>query len=316
MSILITEPKDYSDLAITIYKKLGPVWLEKPPIGLEKKVKVLVVRLSQHIDSVYLSKYPSVKAIVSPTTGLTHIDILACEKKRIKIFSLQNCKEAINDVTSTSELTLGLIIALLRRIPQAHYHVVYKQQWERDAFKSRQLSNLSLGIIGLGRVGGHLAKYAQALGMSVSAYDPFQNDQKFNSFCVVRKSLDLLIQEADVISINADLRNDNHNLISTREILLMQKHALIINTARGALLDECAVAAAIQRGDIGGAAVDVLSDEHSSKTSVFLSPIMQIAKQGFNVIITPHIGGCTVDAMQITEVRLAEAVIENIRNLL
>jgi D-3-phosphoglycerate dehydrogenase len=316
MTIFITEPKDYSDLAIKVYKKIGRLWLGKVPLGLESEVKILVVRLAYRIDSSFLSKYPSVKFIISPTTGLTHIDMLFCKKKSIKIFSLQSYKEKINDITSTAELTLGLIIALLRKIPQAHNNVVNSNKWNRDEFKSRQLSNLSLGIIGLGRIGGHLANYAKALGMEVSAYDPFINNKRFNLFCAKKKPLDLLLKQSDIISINADLRSDNYNLIDAHEISLMQKHALIVNTARGALLNECAASKALQNGYIAGIAVDVLSEEHSLNSSLFLSPLVKSAKKGLNVIITPHIGGCTLDAMQITEARLAEFFFENMTAVL
>ncbi len=308
MAILIIEPQDYSNRAVREYQRLGSVWLGEAPVGCTDQVKVLVVRLGHMLDHAYLSSYPSLRAIVTPTTGLTHIDLPTCEKRDIRIFSLANCRGAIDRVTSTSELTLGLIIALLRRIPMAHYSVLHEGCWDRDRYRSRQLSNLTLGIVGLGRIGGHLAVYANALGMRVLAYDPYQADRHFEELHVERKELDALMKEADVLSIHANLTEENRGLIGSREIGLLAPHTLLVNTARGALLDEDAAAKALYENRLGGIAVDVLSEEHSSSSPLH-SPLVRAAKAGLNIIVTPHIGGCTSDAMHITEDRMAEVAV-------
>lgn len=305
MAVLIIEPKDYSKRAVCEYQRLGTVWFGEAPAGCMDLVKVLVVRLGRLLDKTCLDGYPSLRAIVTPTTGLTHIELAACEDRGIRIFSLADCRDAIDRLTSTSELTLGLIISLLRRIPLAHHGVLNEGCWDRDRYRSRQLSNLTLGIIGLGRIGGHLATYGNALGMRLLAYDPFQSDQRFKKLRARRMELDALLKEADVISLHANLKNDNHCIIGRKEIELIASHALIINTARGALLDEVAAADALNENRLGGIAVDVLSGEHSSD-SPLQSPLVQAARAGLNVIVTPHIGGCTSDAMSETENKIAE----------
>jgi D-3-phosphoglycerate dehydrogenase len=315
MTTLIAEPNDYSERAIREYQRLGPVWLGEAPVGHSDQVKVLVVRLGRKLDDAYLASYPSLRAIVTPTTGLTHIELPACENRGIRIFSLADCRDAINRVTSTSELTLGLIIGLLRRIPMAHFGVLHEGCWDRDRYRSRQLSNLTLGIIGLGRIGGHLAVYANALGMRVLAYDPFQSNQCFNELHVQRMEFDALLREADVISIHANLTEDNRGLIGSREIEILSPHAFIVNTARGALLDEGAAAKALYENRLGGIAVDVLSEEHSVN-SPLQSALVQAAKAGLNVIVTPHIGGCTSDAMHVTENRMAEVSVSALEGLI
>lgn len=304
MSILITEPENYSPIAIRLYQKLGHVWFGRAPVGREQEVNILVVRLSFFLDEAYLSAYPNLKAIVTPTTGLTHIHLDFCKKNHIKIFSLAQCREAIEKITSTSELTLGLLISLLRGIPKAHNAVVNCCEWNRDAFRSRQLSSLTLGIVGLGRIGGHLASYAHALGMRVQAFDPYQPDKRFEKLNVRRQSMEALLPTSDVLSIHANLTPDNHKLIGEGEISLLPAHALVINTARGALLDERAAANALRGGGIGGVAVDVLSEEHTA-ASIIDSPLVCAARDGLNVVITPHIGGCTTDAMHLTEESMA-----------
>ncbi len=308
MTTLIVEQLNYSERAIREYQKLGPVWFSEAPIGKADEVKVLVVRLGKIIDEVYLEAYPSLHAIVSPTTGLTHIDQPTCKRRGIRIFSLADCRDAIECITSTSELTLGLMVSLLRRIPIAHIGVLSEGCWDRDRYRSRQLSSLTLGLIGLGRIGGHMSTYANALGMRAIAYDSFQSDQRFEDLRAERMELDELLKTADIISIHANLSDDNYGLIGEREINLMGTEALIINTARGALLDEKAAAKALYEKRLGGIAVDVLSDEHTENSPVE-SPLVQAAQSGLNVIVTPHIGGCTSDAMHITENRMAEVAV-------
>lgn len=308
MHTLVLEPNGYSPYALELYRKLGPVWLGKPPAGKEAFVTLLIIRLAHRLDDTFLSNFPALVAIASPTTGLTHIDLDVCRKKAIRVFSLADCRETIDKVTSTSELTIGLIIALLRHIPQAHHDITVYGRWDRDRFRSRQLSNLTLGIIGLGRIGGHMAHYARSLGMRVLASDPYQPTSRFSDLGVEQIDLVSLLRESDIVTLHANLRGDNFNLIGAAEIAYMRSGALLINTARGALLDESAVASALGTGQLGGVAVDVLANEHS-EASWADSLLVSAGRAGYNVILTPHIGGCTTDAMHITEDRLAEVIV-------
>jgi D-3-phosphoglycerate dehydrogenase len=164
-----------------------------------------------------------------------------------------------------------------------------------------------MGIVGLGRIGGHVAGYAIGFGMKVLAYDPYQSGARFDELGVERCDIASLLKASDIVTLHANLRDDNYNLISDKEINLMRTGAYLINTARGLLLDEHATANALRSGRLSGVAVDVLADEHTD-TSWSDSPLISAARDGFNVIITPHIGGCTNDAMHITEESLAEYV--------
>jgi len=308
MHIMILEPDGYSPRALAIYRRLGRVWLGDVPESARSHVTLAVVRLAHRLDDRFFATYPGLTSIASPTTGLNHIDLAACERRGIQVFSLAQCRKAIEAVTSTSELTMGMIIALLRHILQAHQDVCVNKRWDRDHFRSRQLSHLTLGIVGLGRIGGHLALYARAFGMRVLAHDPFQPSSRFAAHQVEQCDLMPLLQTADVVSLHANLRDDNHFLLGEKEISAMRPSALLVNTARGELLDEHAAALALQEGRLGGVAVDVLSGEHDS-VSWNNSPLVRLARDGGNVIITPHLGGCTSDAMHITEECLAEHVV-------
>jgi len=310
-NILILEPEHYSQVSIYDYRKVGNVYLDGSDDIKYDDISILVVRLGYILNKKYLSKFKALKTIVSPTTALTHIDIRYCSQMNIKVYSLQDCKELIDSVTSTSELTIGLIISLLRYIPKANSSVVSNNVWNRDLFRSRQLSRMKIGIIGLGRIGGHVAMYARSFGMNVSAYDPYQLDSRFKELCVVREDLKFILESSDIITIHANLRSDNHNLISYNEVDIMRKGVLLINTARGGLLDELAVSNGLVRGKIGGVAVDVLESEHK-EVHWSTSPLVKLARDGMNVLITPHIGGCTTDAMHITEEYMSNLVVTDI----
>lgn len=309
ISTLILEPDTYSAQALSLYEKLGPVYLGSAPAG--AGVSILVVRLGHLIERALLENYNGLRAIVSPTTGLNHIDLEACSRNGIRVFSLADCRPAIASISSTSELTLGLIIALLRSIPTALNDVVRHGQWERDKFRSRQMSNLTLGIVGLGRIGGHIAGYAAALGMKILACDPYQPTTRFEQLRVERCSLHDLLRRSDIVTIHASLTAETHNLIGHDEVLLMRPDTLLVNTARGELVDEQAIATALRQGLLGGFAGDVLAHEQASPGWLSSSPLLSVAREGMNVLLTPHIGGCTSDAMHYTEECLARVVYEH-----
>ncbi|MBX5143082.1 hydroxyacid dehydrogenase [Rhizobium lentis] len=303
-NILVLEPENYSPHALATYRQMGKVWLGQAESNTE--VSIIVVRLAYRIDGTLLDRFPSLRAVVSPTTALTHVDVEECRRRGIEVISLADCRDAINDITSTAELALGLMISLLRAIPCASSEVVRNGSWNRNAFRSRQLSRMTLGIIGLGRLGRHMARYAKALCMEIVAYDPYQPQEKFDELGVRRSDLLPLLKEADIISIHASLTGANYGFLGRSEIAEMRSHALVVNTARGGLIDEAALADALRDGKLGGVAVDVLRDEDEGVGWMKESPLIRAAKDGFNVLITPHIGGCTSDAMHVTEESIAD----------
>jgi len=309
---LVLESDNYSLDALALYRELGQVYLGLNNVPDKNEVSILVVRLNHKIDNTFLKLFPKLRWIVSPTTGLNHIDLEACEEKSIQVFSLNDQPEAIQLITSTSELTIGLILSLLRNINAAHKDVTYHQHWDRDKFKSRQLSKLTLGIIGLGRIGGHVADYAHAFGMKVIAFDPFIPEKIFHHHNVEQCDLIPLLEQSDIVSIHAKLNPENHHLLGLTELRKMRKDAILVNTARGALLDETAAVSQIEQGLLAGIAVDVLEYEHT-EMDWWESPLVKAAKADYNVLITPHIGGCTSDAMHITEEIMARHAFNKIQ---
>lgn len=311
MQVQVLEDRDYSHQALALYARLGQLHRGCIAARQQAEIGLLVIRLGQMIDQDFLAQYPALQAIATPTTGLTHLDLSVCRQRGLRVFSLADCRQAIGAIRSTSELAFGLILALLRNIPAAHHDVVHEQAWSRERFKSRQLQGLTLGLIGFGRIGQQMAAPAQAFGMQVLAHDPAITSAEVPAG-VRAVSLEALLQSSDIVSLHADLNDSNHGLIGKTALATMQPTALLINTARGELLDENAVAKALIKQRLAGVAVDVLCHEQQVERRS-QSPLLAAAREGHNVLITPHIGGCTLDAMQATELALAETVLKALR---
>ncbi|MEX2526774.1 MAG: NAD(P)-dependent oxidoreductase [Gemmatimonadota bacterium] len=301
-SVLVLEPTDYSDAALREYGRFGPVSLGMGAANPEA-VEVLVVRLGHFIGPELLNQLPALKLVVSPTTGTTHLDLAQLKERGVHVLTLRDASQGLERITSTGELTLGLIISLVRRLPEAFAHTRHGG-WDRDRFTARQLSSLRLGLVGLGRIGGYMARVGRAMGMECAAYDPHIDNGRFESLDCPAMPLSDLVEWADVISIHADLRPDNHGLISREVLLRVRPGAMLVNTARGELLDEEAVVEALEEGRLSGVAVDVLDHElHTHRRES--SPLLRMTAQDWRVLVSPHIGGASTDAMRATEEMMA-----------
>ncbi len=305
MNFLILESDNYSKNAIMTYQSLGNVFLNNDINFTKKDIDVLIVRLGHMIDSEFLLEFENLKYIITPTTGLNHIDMIACKSKNISIISLRDCMNKIKNVSSTVELTLGLLIALVRNINGAINDVKINNSWNRDKFRGFQLRDKKIGIVGLGRIGLAFAKICNLMGMHVYAYDPkFLEGKNLPNYITLLTFSDLLCS-CDIISINASYDNNNKPLISFEEVSKMKNGVFIINTARGELINEEAVSKGIKSRHIAGLGIDVLSNEHN-KDFLRYSPLFKAMKNDYNIIITPHIGGCTSEAMKYTEDTIAK----------
>ncbi len=305
MKIHITEPQDYSKKALATYASFGEVGLGDVP---HPETAVLAVRLKHKIDKSWMEKMPNLKIIASPTTGLNHIDVAEAEKRGIKLVTLRGHTDFLDKITSTAEETLGLILALARKIPQAYEHVK-AGGWNRDQFKGYQLAGQTLGILGLGRLGKMVARYANSLGMKVIAADPALDAAAMLSQGVEKVSHDELFSKSDFVSLHVMLAPETENLVKADHLKLMRPNAYLVNTARAEIIEKGALEKALKEKWIAGAAVDVMWDEEGSGAHLAKSELWDMAKGGqHNLIIVPHIGGATYDAMQITEEFIADLV--------
>ncbi len=299
MKIVVTEPLHMAEEAKAALAALGTVTygpLDDATLQAElTDTDVLMVRLGRHIGEPLLQAAPNLRFVVTATTGLDHIDLDAARRRGIRVVSLRDCPGAIKDVSATAEHCLGLILALVRGTVPAAAHVT-EGGWDRDRFFGRQLRGKRLGIIGYGRIGALLARYADALGMEVVAHD---RDEAGIAAPASSMPLDELLGTSDIVSIHVTADPDNRHLLDDAAIARMRRGAFVINTARGSLVDETALAAAVASGQLAGVAVDVLEGEEMHATGA--SPLLGAARAGHNVLITPHIGGATFEAIRQAE---------------
>jgi D-3-phosphoglycerate dehydrogenase len=308
MEILNAEPKNYSKEAIKIYKKIGNYYeLEcdrKKLIANISNKHVLIVRLANKIDEALLEHAKKLKYIISPTTGLNHIELKSIKKRNIKLISLKGESKFLSTITSTAELNWFLITLLYRNIFAA-FNDVKTYGWNRNIFIQNQIKNKCIGIIGYGRIGKLISKFAKAFDLKIVFFDPAIN---IYPKYVSKVTLSRLLEISDIISINCELTNNTVNLINKKTFSLMKKTAIIVNTARGEIIDESALLEALVSKKISGAALDVLSNESDLNFIKKLksNELLKYAINNKNLIVTPHIGGATYEAMESTEIFIAQ----------
>jgi lactate dehydrogenase-like 2-hydroxyacid dehydrogenase len=238
-----------------------------------------------------LLKDTNVSLINTCSTGMNHIDIQYCINHDIKIYSLTNDYELINELPSTAELAFGLMLAMLRKIPTANKHVS-NYNWDYTKFIGRQIKDLNVGIIGFGRLGKLMFKYCDAFGANVKIYDPYATsdlDDRFrlNYTC---SSLRKLIEHSDVISIHVHVSDETKYMINKQLLGYSIKKPYIINTSRGEIVNEDDIVTALDENLISGYATDVIENEFDNIAN---SPIIRAMNNGKNILITPHVGGMT-----------------------
>lgn len=278
------------------------------------KATFLQCSLGIQIGQELLNDVESFQCVVSPTTGLDHLDIDYLMARDIKVIHLGQLKDEIKEVFATAEVTWGLLLAVSRRLVIAHQHVS-KGLFDREAFLGRELQGLTLGVIGYGRLGRKVSEYGQAFGMSVKITEIDTEKKLELPHGVERVELDRLLMESDVISIHIPLTNETLNYIDDKKIKKMKPGAILINTSRGEILDEAAASQALESGRLYGVGVDVLSGEVSENFDPLSSPLVLSANNGLNVVITPHIGGWAENAVMKTRDLVAEALIRLINKV-
>ena len=234
------------------------------------------------------------RVIVTPSTGRDHIDLEAAREKNITVLSLKEETAFLDSVTATAEMTWALLLAAVRRLPWA-FDAAKHGVWARDAYRGRQLSGKTLGILGYGRLGRIVAEYGKAFRMRVLACDvrpvnPAPGVEMVN--------FDRLLRESDVLSIHIHLSDQTRGLIDGSAFAKMKSGAVLLNTSRGAIIDECALATALESGRLAGAGLDVIDGEWSE--NLRHHPLIEYANTHENLVISPHIGGVTFESQTMT----------------
>jgi len=225
--------------------------------------------------------------ILTASTGLNHIDIEYCKKRGIEVLSHTKDNELIDDLPSTAELAFCMLLSILRKLPQGQKHVS-NYNWDYTKFMGRQVKGLKIGIVGYGRLGKMMYNYCKAFGADVFVCDPYTTDIK-------TISLEEVFATCDAVSLHVHVTAETKNMINESMLRNATKELYIVNTSRGEIVNEEAIVCALKTGRLAGYGTDVIIDEFGSLSQ---SPIIGAMNKGYNVVVTPHIGGMTWEGQQ------------------
>ncbi len=300
--VLITEPDRYNPTALSVYESVAKVilWKGEMPIPTEtlQDAEVLVVRLGMKWTKEIMMQMPKLQCIVTPTTGLDHIDTAFASERNIQIISLKGESSFLETIPSTAEFTWLLIMACLKNFVAAVDHVRHSG-WNRNLFVGHNLAGKKIGIIGYGRVGRQVAKYAGAFGMHVMVFDKHQTVS--DDSVTIANSVYELLENNDIITIHIPAEG-NYLFLSAEKLSAVKHRAILINTSRGSVWDELFVAQLIRNEKLSAVATDVLADEYDEAQRAD-NPLQVLSPSYPNVIVTPHIAGATIDSMHATELQ-------------
>ena len=251
----------------------------------------IVVRSPTQVTAEVIERGRKLRFIGRAGVGIDNIDVAAATRRGIVVINSPR-----SNTVSTAEHTLALMLAVARDIPRAHATVV-SGAWERDAFKGVELNGKVLGIVGLGRVGREVAARAHAFGMSILAYDVVAPASAIDFVRMVK--LDELLTTADWVSIHAPLNAQTRGLIGAAELAKTKKGVFVVNCARGGIVDESALADALDSGHVAAAGLDVFEEEPPGKNRLFSHP---------RSVFAPHLGAATVDAQRRVATDVAESI--------
>jgi len=299
-----------SERGVELLKKSGlnTVVTTKETIGAElADADALIVRSATRVTRDLLEKAPKLRAVGRAGVGVDNIDLPEATKRGVLVMSTPG-----GNAVSVAEHTFALMLALARQVPKVDAGL-REGRWEKSS-SGTELRGKTLGLIGLGRIGGEVARRAEAFDMRIVAYDPYISESAAKELQVELVNLDRLLAESDFISLHTALSPATQNMINAKSIGKMKKSARIVNAARGELIDEAALAEALKSGRLAGAALDVFVEEPPKN-----SPLIGLP----NVIGTPHIAGSTAEAQEevgtqvAVQIRdyLTEGIIRNAVNL-
>ena len=259
-----------------------------------KGCDAVIVRSSTRITRESLAQADALRVIGRAGVGVDNIDVDAATERGVAVLNAPS-----GNTISAAELAFALLLALVRRIPGAD-RSMREGEWDRKSFNGTELFGKTLALVGAGRIGSAVAKRAQAFGMHVIAFDPYLSDERAVQQDIERVSLDDAIARADVLSLHVPLTDATAGLIGAAQLARMKPTAMLINAARGGVVDEMALHEALVGKRIAGAAIDVFAEEPL--------PSDHPLRHAPNAVLTPHLGAATAEAQQNVALEIAEAI--------
>lgn len=262
--------------------------------GVISNYDALIVRSRTRVTAAILEAGRRLKVVGRAGVGVDNIDVDAAEKRGIAVLNAPG-----GNMVSAAELTMALMLSLVRHVPQAAASLK-RGEWERNRFKGIELHGKTLGLIGAGRIGAEVAKRGLAFGMRVIIYDPYLPDERARDIGAELVTFHELFRTADLVSIHTPLTEETRGLVGADELAMMKPTAYLINAARGGIVDETALAEALQKGELAGAALDVFEEEPVAADNTLL--------QLDNVIAIAHLGAATHEAQTLSGIEICKAV--------
>jgi D-3-phosphoglycerate dehydrogenase / 2-oxoglutarate reductase len=299
--VLVSDPID--QVGIDILSQVAQVDV-KTSLTPEELVQVipeydaLMIRSGTRVTQAVIDAGKQLKIIGRAGVGVDNVDVPAATRRGILVV---NSPEG--NTVAAAEHAVAMMLSLSRFIPDANQSVK-SGKWDRKSFTGVEVYKKTLGVVGLGKIGAHVAGIARSMGMRLLAYDPFLSNERAEQLGCQLVELDFLFRESDYITLHLPKTPETFHLINAEAIEKMKPNVRIINCARGGIIDEAALAEAVQQGKIGGAALDVYEDEPLGE-----SPLRNLGKE---VILTPHLGASTEEA----QVNVAIDVAEQIRDVI
>ncbi len=253
----------------------------------------VLIRSATQIDAEAIGVAKNLKVVARAGVGLDNVDLSAATAAGVMVVNAPT-----SNIISAAELTIGHILSLARHIPAAHASLA-AGEWKRSKYTGTELYEKTVGIIGLGRIGALIAARLQAFGVDIVAYDPYVTDVRAQQLGVRLLPLDKLLATSDFVTIHMPKTPETTGMIGAKQLKAMKKTAFVVNVARGGLVDEKALAAALKAGEIAGAGIDVFTTEPPTDDSLTSLP---------NILVTPHLGASTDEAQEKAGVSVARSV--------
>ncbi len=298
MKVLVSDK--LSDQGVRILQDAGLTVDVKTKLTPEELLRVipdyegLVVRSSTKVTADVLAAATRLKVVGRAGTGLDNVDLTEATRRGVVVMNTPG-----GNTITTAEHTIALMLSMVRMIPQATASTK-AGKWEKNRFLGMELYHKVLGVVGMGQIGGHVARLAQGLLMQVIAYDPYLSPEAARKAGVEQVSLEELFRRADIITVHVPLTPETTGLINADSFKLMKPGVRIVNCARGGVVDEAALVDAMGSGKVAGAALDVFEREPVDPTH----PLLKLD----GLVCTPHVGAATAEAQEQVAVAIAEQI--------
>lgn len=257
------------------------------------EASAVLIRSATQIDAEAIAAAKNLKVVARAGVGLDNVDLPAATSAGVMVVNAPT-----SNIISAAELTIGHILSLARHIPAAHASLA-AGEWKRSKYTGTELYEKRAGIIGLGRIGALIASRLQAFGVEIVAYDPYVTEARAQQLGVTLLPLDELLATSDFVTIHMPKTPETTGMIGAKQLKAMKQTAYVINVARGGLIDEKALAAALAAGEIAGAGIDVFTSEPPEDDTLTSAP---------NILVTPHLGASTDEAQEKAGVSVARSV--------